>query len=284
MEIQEQLLVVGNGYEVPYDHVAGRGNPVVFIPGFTLGSDDFHELMSRSGDRDLYSINVRGQGRSRAQGPYSIEQDIEDLAQFLQQLGVPATLVGHSRGALMAFSIAGDHPELVSGVYAIDATPFTGENPDRGRFPVIGMLVRTEAVVRVFGDEGHDSAWLRGEVGRLPFGLDSSNDDAIDAAVLDSWSSALERCDPDIWPAWLQGEVDPVPARQLVSSVQCPLRLIYGEVELGGVVTVEDALQVEALCSGASSRLIDGHGHFIHQLSPGTAADDLTDFLGAHAL
>ena len=64
--------------------------------------------------RRVYAPDLRGHGRSDWPGGYSVEQMEADVLGFLDALRLDRVdLIGHSMGGLVAYLLAGDHPERV---------------------------------------------------------------------------------------------------------------------------------------------------------------------------
>ena len=63
----------------------------------------------------VYAPDLRGHGRSDWPGDYSVELMEADILGFLDALKLDRVdLIGHSMGGLVAYLLAGDHPERVS--------------------------------------------------------------------------------------------------------------------------------------------------------------------------
>lgn len=106
--------------------------PVVCLPGLTRNSQDFHKLATylsthATMPRDVYCVDYRGRGRSeydtnwRNYTPLKEALDILDLSVVE---GIHnATLIGTSRGGLLAMIIASIRPTTVGSVILNDIGP-----------------------------------------------------------------------------------------------------------------------------------------------------------------
>ena len=68
-------------------------------------------------------LDQRGHGRSEkpAEGPYTRDAYVADAEEAIEQLGLgPATVVGHSMGALTAWQLAAKRPDLVRALIICD--------------------------------------------------------------------------------------------------------------------------------------------------------------------
>lgn len=108
----------------------GKGPLAVLLHGITANAYVFLPLMERlAGHFRLVSIDMRGHGRSSKPATgYAARNYADDIEAMIRHLDSgPALLIGHALGARDAF-VAGARPNgLVSGVVAIDFTPFIDE-------------------------------------------------------------------------------------------------------------------------------------------------------------
>ncbi|MEO7361299.1 MAG: alpha/beta fold hydrolase [Gemmatimonadaceae bacterium] len=121
-----------NGVRLGYND-AGSGTPVLFIHGFphdrSLWSDQCSAL---SAHVRCIAPDLRGFGESSADGPFSVDQYADDLAQLLEFLDVTnAVVCGLSMGGYVAMAMWRRHPELVSALVLCDTK--AGADTDEGR-------------------------------------------------------------------------------------------------------------------------------------------------------
>ncbi|MGW4467706.1 alpha/beta fold hydrolase [Micromonospora sp. NPDC004704] len=119
-----RLLDVGNvhlGYRV----IGELGSPpMVLLHGGGGDGSTWDEVSSDFADRwRVYTLDLRGHGRSDQPGRYSVELMRDDLLGFLQGLGLDrVTLVGHSLGGVVAYLFAAAHPDRVEAL-VLEETP-----------------------------------------------------------------------------------------------------------------------------------------------------------------
>lgn len=107
--------------------VQGDGPLAVLLHGITANAYVFLPLMERLASRfRLVSIDMRGHGRSsKPAAGYAAKDYADDIEALIRHLDAgPALLIGHALGARDAFVAGARDTGLVSGVVAIDFTPF----------------------------------------------------------------------------------------------------------------------------------------------------------------
>jgi pimeloyl-ACP methyl ester carboxylesterase len=110
--------------------IAGDGPRVLLLhggPGLSYGYLD--EIAADIGPSfRLAAYQQRGIAPSTTSGPFSVAQEVADVAAVLDGLGWPdSVLVGHSWGGHLALRAAAAHPDRISGVLAIDPLGVAGD-------------------------------------------------------------------------------------------------------------------------------------------------------------
>ncbi|WP_322860384.1 alpha/beta hydrolase [Mycobacterium europaeum] len=104
----------------------GQGAPLVLVHGLMgRGTTWSRQLpwLTRLGAVYTYdALWHRGRGVDDPH-PISTERFVADLADAVSTLEAPVTLLGHSMGALHAWCLAAQHPELVSALVLEDMAP-----------------------------------------------------------------------------------------------------------------------------------------------------------------
>src|SRR5919109_1069442 len=102
----------------------GRGDALLFLPGFTESADEFERLVATLADRyHVIAIDLPGSGRSgpqpRAYTADLYEDDARLVAKVLAERGIEScVLVGFSDGGEVAVLLAARRPDLVRAVVA----------------------------------------------------------------------------------------------------------------------------------------------------------------------
>ena len=275
-EWAEGELAVG-GIAIHYYRMGRAGGPpVVLLHGFSDGGLGWLRLARDLGpDYDVVMLDAAGHGRSGGVEHGFRARAVGDVLAAIDRLGLdrPA-LVGHSMGAATAAGVAAAASERLRGVALEDPPWWDGAPPTLGAAP---DATGSRAPLR----SPAWSAWLRSlktmtpeeryamaAVERAEWAEDESthwadNKALFDLAILDQ-----------------PQEAGPPPWRELVRQITCPVLLITGDPERGGIVTPEAAEEAARLwCTGRVVH-IPGTGHNIRRdrYEPYRAA--VTTFLG----
>jgi lipase len=96
----------------------GEGEPLVCLHGVTEYGGHFRRLAAALPGRRVLAPDLRGHGRSGAEPPWSLEQQLEDV---LETVGEEARdWVGHSFGGRLCVELANARPELVRRLVLLD--------------------------------------------------------------------------------------------------------------------------------------------------------------------
>jgi pimeloyl-ACP methyl ester carboxylesterase len=206
----------------------------------------------------VYALDFRGNGRSGwVRDAYRLRNFVEDNAQFLDQLKVPAVLVGHSLGAVVALMLAARCADKVKALILEDPT-ITLENYRKiidGSRDMFGVWLRLKQLAQ---SEHELALWLAQEYKDYP-------------GVTSTWLLFFARClwqlDPSFFNAML-GDFDDFAAgydgRQILDQISCPVLFLRGEPKLGAVMTDEEVAWAERACNNVKCVQIGGVGHLLH--------------------
>lgn len=237
-------------YEVYCEH-AGEGIPIMFL--HTAGADG-RQFLSQMSDLGLarqyrmHALDLPFHGRSLPPqdwtgSPYRLTSALYRswCEAFIEQVvKEPVLLVGCSMGAAMALVMAGERPDLVHGVVALEP-PFksTGRrNPYQNHVAVHGSL--------------HNGAYVRGLM---------SPTSPIACRRRASW--IYSQGGPGIYPGDLffySDEFDGAVVAPRIDATKTPIALLSGVYDYSA--TPADGAKLAALISGARHIVMDGIGHF----------------------
>ncbi|MGW4705209.1 alpha/beta fold hydrolase [Streptomyces sp. NPDC004285] len=264
---------------VPRPARAPQAAPQAPAPGVLL----LHGLMGHAGHwapavrrltggHRIVALDQRGHGASEkpAAGPFTREAYVADAAAVVEQLGLgPVTLVGHSMGALTAWQLAAERPDLVRALVICDMRASAlGAASQRAwqdwfrRWPA--PFPSLEAVHRWFGDE---DPWVE---------TPNPARGAFYAEVMtehpDGWRPVF---DPEQMLTSRETWVHDAHWDSL-AQVRCPTLVVRGlDGELGRAEAQE---MVRVLPHGAYAEIPDA-GHLLHYTHPEAWSEAVEPFL-----
>ncbi|WP_420586339.1 alpha/beta fold hydrolase [Ruegeria sp.] len=110
-----------------YFEDTGTGAPVLCLAGLTRNSQDFSFLAPHIADLRMITMDYRGRGRSDFDPDfmnYSVPRESLDVIELLDHLGLDrVSLIGTSRGGLIAMALAASYPDRLSAVILNDVGP-----------------------------------------------------------------------------------------------------------------------------------------------------------------
>lgn len=113
------MKVSVNEFSMAYSE-SGSGQPLVFVHGYPLNRMIWQPQVEGLSDlAHVLAPDLRGHGESQAvPGPYSMDMLADDLAGFLDALGIsqPVILCGLSMGGYLAFAFFRRHPQRLKGL------------------------------------------------------------------------------------------------------------------------------------------------------------------------
>lgn len=123
-------FTTSDGLELYYTDTGadtGAGRPILCLAGLTRNSSDFTFLAPHLASHRLICMDYRGRGQS-AYDPdfsnYNILREGQDALELLDHLGLDqVTLIGTSRGGLIAMALAYGHPARLKAVVLNDIGP-----------------------------------------------------------------------------------------------------------------------------------------------------------------
>jgi pimeloyl-ACP methyl ester carboxylesterase len=105
----------------------GDGPSILCLAGLTRNSRDFTYLMPHLGDYRVIRLDYRGRGQSGHAADfmsYNVLREGADAIELLDHLGLERiTLIGTSRGGLIAMALSITNPDRLSGVVLNDIGP-----------------------------------------------------------------------------------------------------------------------------------------------------------------
>ena len=121
-----EYVTAADGVKLAYD-VTGEGMPLLCLPGLTRNMEDFEPVVEAYASRaTIIRMDFRGRGASDHADPatYQIPQEAQDVLALLDHLKLDqVTILGTSRGGLVAMGLAAGAKDRLSGVILNDVGP-----------------------------------------------------------------------------------------------------------------------------------------------------------------
>jgi haloacetate dehalogenase len=269
----------------------GEGPPVLLLHGFPETHFCWHAVAPRlAREHAVVAPDLRGYGASRASpgGPYgegfSKREMARELVEVMSALGHERfAVVGHDRGARVAYRLALDHPERVTRVAILNAVPTVEQFERMGAGPSLGFwpwfLLAQPAPFPERLLEADPSGVLK-----HVFATWSGDPDAISAEARDAYRRAF---DPptiaaicgDYRASFYIDRGHDAADREAGRRITAPLLVVIGAEE----AQLADAPDIwRAWADDVAVAELPG-GHFLPEETPDELASVLIAFLGATA-
>ncbi len=108
-----------------YYEIHGKGEPMFLIPGFSADTTIWNAVTDKLAEKfQVILFDNRGAGQTDIpNGPYTIEQMVDDLITLCENLSIAkAHFVGSSMGGFILQMLAVKHPELVKSAIICNST------------------------------------------------------------------------------------------------------------------------------------------------------------------
>lgn len=219
----------------------------------------------------LLALDLRGQGKSgRTPGEYHASYYGKDILSFLTyEFDEPVILFGMSAGGLAALDAAAQAPGKVKAV-------IVGDSPID--INLLKTWMKSEAFMDLFSSF-RDLAGLEKPLEELSNDLAEilvnipgekepiryADQPGVDALELRNFAKTLSMMDPGVLDYHAEGQADEYLAgfdlETMLPRITCPVLLIQGNPDLGGMMTDDSVEYALAMLPDAISVLIEGSGH-----------------------
>jgi len=242
--------------------VMGAGPPVLFVHGFPLAGEMWHEAARRLSGWRAIMPDLRGHGRSDVTPTVTIARFADDLVALLDALGEtqPVVLVGLSMGGVIAFDFFRRHRSCLRAIVLVGARP-TPEPPE-GKS-------RREALAQAVLRDG--SVVAAESMVPLLFGS------ATSAEVRRRWHGVIAQTQPVGVAAAARALAEREDSVPTLSQIDCPTLLVFGEED--AITPPDVGRQMHAAIRGSRLVLIPRAGHLPPIEQPERFADVLREFL-----
>jgi pimeloyl-ACP methyl ester carboxylesterase len=265
--------------------IGDAGPPVVFVHGLFGQGKNWTTVAKGLADRHRVTLlDLPNHGHS----PWTDRVDYLDMARLvadeLEQLGEPATLVGHSMGGKVAMQLALRRPELLRSLVVVDvaptAYPETGgrtDDPDEEASPFAAYIAAMQAMEldQLTTREDAEAALRSAVPSRMvrSFLLQSLVREGMGTAGGWRWRLNLEALARDL--GHLRGFPEPPPG----ATFDGPVLWIAGANST--YVLPEDRARMDELFPSTRLVKIKNAGHWVHSEQPEVFLETLRRFLAA---
>jgi len=237
------------------------GPAIVFVHAFPMNQDMWSEQVEflKSTTR-VITFDIRGLGKSKLNGPYTLEFIVDDLINLLDQLKIEkAVICGLSMGGFVALRAIERNPTRFVGLVLAD----TKSEPDSdkskmGRYQALKTI--QDQGVEVFTDNFLKTA------------VASTSAEALKRATKVALSNTVLGVQSAILA--LTSRTDTTPG---LSEIQAPTLIIHGELD--AVFPIETAKALHEKIKGSKLAIIPKVGHLSNLENPAAFNSLLAQFL-----
>ena len=265
--------------------IGDAGPPVVFVHGLFGQGRNWTTVAKGLADRHRVTlVDLPNHGHS----PWTDRVDYLDMARLvadeLEQLDEPATLVGHSMGGKVAMQLALRRPELLRALVVVDVAPTAypesggrTDDPDEEASPFAAYIAAMRAVDldQLRTREDAEAALRSAVPSRMvrSFLLQSLVREGLGTAGGWRWRLNLEALARDL--GHLRGFPEPPPG----ATFDGPVLWVAGANST--YVLPEDRARMDELFPATRLVRIKNAGHWVHSEQPGIFLETLRRFLAA---
>lgn len=215
--------------------MAGTAPDVVLLHGFSDDADCWAPLLpDLNGLGGVLAVDARGHGASALPaGPVGPEPQATDTQAVLESLrpSRPVTLIGHSMGAVTAAHLAARRPDLVAALVLEDPPPDAyGDQRARGVPDWLAAARALPEAARIEACRRENPLWPADE--------------------LPAWARAKDRLDLEYCH---RPTAQAPPLALTLAAVACPVLLLHGAPQLGGMCGADDVAAMHKACAGPFS-------------------------------
>ena len=236
-------------------HVEGSG-PVLLLHGVAGSTRTFSWL-----DLPAVRFDFRGHGASdRAPGTYLLEHYVADAVSVLRDVG-PCFLAGHSLGGVVAWTVAQQRPDLVTGLFLEDPPLFMGEPTEHEGNPAVPAFVQMRENTARWQASGAAPADVTRELAAQAFG-DRTFAEVQTPEALAARGYALVNLDLEVLDRVIDGTL--LAQCDIVSAVNVPTFILAADDAVGAAFRTTHEQRLAASHPAVEVVRLEGASHTIH--------------------
>jgi pimeloyl-ACP methyl ester carboxylesterase len=232
---------------------------VVFLHGVTGCGHTYGFLHPEDlGGRRIVRVDLRGHGASgHAPGSYRIPAFVEDVVELLRGLGgPPPVLVGHSLGAVIAWTVAQQHPELIRAAFLEDPPLYFSQADEAPHNQAIAVVEQLRDATRHWRESGLSEAEVAAQVAAAPGG------ELLSADAPECRGYALLAMDMGVLDATIDNTI--IGDADVKAPVGVPVLVLAGDEAAGGAFPARHAQRLAASHPAVEVVVVSGASHLIH--------------------
>ncbi|WP_170604568.1 alpha/beta fold hydrolase [Ruegeria arenilitoris] len=206
------FFTTSDGLRIHYED-SGTGKPLLCLAGLTRNSRDFSFFAPHANDLRMITMDYRGRGKSDYDPDfmnYNVLREAHDVIELLDHLNLDkVTILGTSRGGLIAMALAASNPDRLAGVILNDVGPviepvgiakimdYVGKEPVAATYDQAAALIQQEMEPKFPGvplEVWRQQAEI--QYAKSKSGLELRYDGALRKALLEQ---AAAGATPDLW-------------------------------------------------------------------------------------
>ena len=265
LAFQHPYVVVAPAETMHVESWVGAGRPVAVVPGLFGASFTFRKVIPLLAAQGFRPIVIEPLGTGFSSRPpkadYSLAAQAHRLAAVLDSLhSGPVLVLAHSLGAAIAFRLAVDRPDLVSGIVSLEGGP-----TEEATTPMFRSGMRYLPWVKLLGGISLVRRKIRGML------LDSSGDRSwvTDGVVVGYTLGEARDFDATLRTFLAMSHArEPAKLGPRLGDIACPVTLVVGTAHHDGDVPPQEvALMHKAIRSFAIDSEL-GAGHYLQEERP----------------
>jgi pimeloyl-ACP methyl ester carboxylesterase len=231
----------------------GEGPPVILVGGATTDRAMIRPLAEElAGTFTVINYDRRGRGDSSDTPPYAVEREVEDIGALIAEAGSPASVYGHSSGAVLALHAAAHGLPVARLV--MHEPPFA---PDREEERLTSREYGER--LRTILAEGR-----RGDAAALFMTTAGMPDEMVEGMRGEPWWARMEAVAPTLlYDSEVMGDISregTIPA-ELLGAVDAPALVLCGGASPGWMIDVGGQV-AEGLPDGRID-VLEGQEHVV---------------------
>ena len=265
LAFQHPYVVVAPAETMHVESWVGAGRPVAVVPGLFGASFTFRKVIPLLAAQGFRPIVIEPLGTGFSSRPpkadYSLAAQAHRLAAVLDSLhSGPVLVLAHSLGAAIAFRLAVDRPDLVSGIVSLEGGP-----TEEATTPMFRSGMRYLPWVKLLGGISLVRRKIRGML------LDSSGDRSwvTDGVVVGYTLGEARDFDATLRTFLAMSRArEPAKLGPRLGDIACPVTLVVGTAHHDGDVPPQEvALMHKAIRSFTVDSQL-GAGHYLQEERP----------------